>query len=126
MRILPSFHAVFRRGWEFAQLGEARDPDDCPMVSLAGQKGRGGIEHTEGCGHSIGGDTWEDALSLRNRSRSILGRFGQLTFHAPLIKGEVNDSERIRGVNVDQILYLNLHFLFAFLCTYDSRPCFSG
>lgn len=39
------------------------DDEDCPVVCLAGQKGRNkGIEHTEGCGHSIGWDIWEDTL----------------------------------------------------------------
>jgi hypothetical protein len=48
---------------EFARLGEVRDVEDCPVVCLAGQNGRTkGIEHTEGCGHSIGWDIWEDTL----------------------------------------------------------------
>jgi hypothetical protein len=48
---------------EFARLGEVRDVGDCPVVCLAGQTGRNmGIEHTEGCGHSIGWDIWEDTL----------------------------------------------------------------
>ena len=33
------------------------------VVSLARQNGREeGNEHAEGCGHSIGGDNWEDTL----------------------------------------------------------------
>ena len=45
---------------EFAHLDMAMD---CPVVCLAGQAGReGGIEHAEGCGHSIGWDIWEDIL----------------------------------------------------------------
>ncbi len=48
---------------EFARLSEVRDAGDCPVVCLAGQKGREeGIEHAEGCGHSIGWDIWEDNL----------------------------------------------------------------
>jgi CBS domain-containing protein len=51
---------------EFARLGEVRDAEDCPVVCLAGSNGPNGrtkgIEHTEGCGHSIGWDIWEDAL----------------------------------------------------------------
>ena len=48
---------------EFARLSEVRDAEDCPVVCLAGQKGREeGIEHAEGCGHSIGWDIWEDNL----------------------------------------------------------------
>ncbi|KAI9455897.1 hypothetical protein BJY52DRAFT_1224425, partial [Lactarius psammicola] len=48
---------------EFARLGVVRDREDCPVVCLAGQNGRGeGIEHAEGCGHSIGWDIWEDTL----------------------------------------------------------------
>jgi hypothetical protein len=48
---------------EFARLGEVRGAEDCPVVCLAGQEGRNkGIEHTEGCGHSIGWDIWEDTL----------------------------------------------------------------
>ena len=46
---------------EFARLNKAADDDDCPVVCLAGQAGReGGVEHTEGCAHSIGWDIWED------------------------------------------------------------------
>ena len=48
---------------EFARLCEVRDSDDCPVVCLAGQKGWDeGIDHAEGCGHSIGWDIWEDTL----------------------------------------------------------------
>ncbi len=46
---------------EFERLTMVRDEKDCPVVCLAGQNGRGeGIEHAEGCGHSIGWDIWED------------------------------------------------------------------
>ncbi|KAI0003836.1 hypothetical protein BJV74DRAFT_985566 [Russula compacta] len=45
---------------EFAHLDMAID---CPVVCLVGQAGReGGIEHAEGCAHSIGWDIWEDTL----------------------------------------------------------------
>ena len=47
----------------FARLSVVRDREDCPVVCLAGQNGREeGIEHAEGCGHSIGWDIWEDTL----------------------------------------------------------------
>jgi len=46
---------------EFARLSEVRDAEDCPVLCLAGQRGiNEGIEHAEGCGHSIGWDIWED------------------------------------------------------------------
>ena len=48
---------------EFARLSEVGDAEDCPVVCLAGQREIGeGIEHAEGCGHSIGWDIWEDTL----------------------------------------------------------------
>ncbi|KAI0003835.1 hypothetical protein BJV74DRAFT_489069 [Russula compacta] len=48
---------------EFAHFNKLIDIDDCPVVCLAGQAGReGGIEHAEGCAHSIGWDIWEDTL----------------------------------------------------------------
>ncbi|KAH9057343.1 hypothetical protein EDB87DRAFT_1632065 [Lactarius vividus] len=48
---------------EFSRLSEVRGAEDCPVVCLAGQRGREeGIEHAEGCGHSIGWDIWEDTL----------------------------------------------------------------
>ncbi|KAH9163054.1 hypothetical protein EDB89DRAFT_2234457 [Lactarius sanguifluus] len=45
---------------EFSQLSEVRGAEGCPVVCLAGREE--GIEHAEGCGHSIGWDIWEDAL----------------------------------------------------------------
>ncbi|KAH8983050.1 hypothetical protein EDB86DRAFT_3085690 [Lactarius hatsudake] len=48
---------------EFSRLSGVRDAEDCPVVCLAGQSGREeGIEHAEGCGHSVGWDIWEDTL----------------------------------------------------------------
>ncbi|KAH9013223.1 hypothetical protein EDB85DRAFT_1899847 [Lactarius pseudohatsudake] len=48
---------------EFSQLSEVRGAEGYPVVCLAGQSGREeGIEHAEGCGHSIGWDIWEDTL----------------------------------------------------------------
>ncbi|KAH8983044.1 hypothetical protein EDB86DRAFT_3085686 [Lactarius hatsudake] len=48
---------------EFSQLSEVKGAERCPVVCLAGQSGREeGIEHAEGCGHSIGWDIWEDNL----------------------------------------------------------------
>ena len=48
---------------EFAHFSKLIDVDDYPVVCLAGQAGRaGGIEHVEGCAHSIGWDIWEDTL----------------------------------------------------------------
>lgn len=48
---------------EFARLSVTRDGADCPVLCLAGQYGsEEGIEHAEGCGHSIGWDIWEDTL----------------------------------------------------------------
>ena len=45
---------------EFAHFSKLIDVDDYPVVCLAGQAG--GIEHAEGCAHSIGWDIWEDTL----------------------------------------------------------------
>ncbi|KAH9051315.1 hypothetical protein EDB83DRAFT_2293892 [Lactarius deliciosus] len=48
---------------EFSRLSGVRDAEDCPVVCLAGQRGREeGIEHAEGCGHLVGWDIWEDTL----------------------------------------------------------------
>ncbi|KAH9035832.1 hypothetical protein EDB84DRAFT_1577900 [Lactarius hengduanensis] len=48
---------------EFSRLSGVKDAEDCPVVCLAGQRGREeGIEHAEGCGHSVGWDIWEDTL----------------------------------------------------------------
>jgi hypothetical protein len=48
---------------DFARLSEVGDAEDCPVVCLAGQRGISeGIEHAEGCGHSIGWEIWEDTL----------------------------------------------------------------
>lgn len=48
---------------EFARLSEVGGVEDCPVLCLAGQREIGeGIEHAEGCGHSIGWDIWEDTL----------------------------------------------------------------
>jgi hypothetical protein len=46
---------------EFARLSEIGDAEDCPVVCIAGHRDISeGIEHTEGCGHSIGWNIWED------------------------------------------------------------------
>lgn len=59
---LPGMVVVDNDG-EIARLSVTRNGEDCPVVSLAGQNGRvEGIEHAEGCGHSIGWDIWEDTL----------------------------------------------------------------
>jgi len=47
---------------EFARLSEVGDTEDCPVLCIAGPGQRGINEHTEGCGHSIGWDIWEDTL----------------------------------------------------------------
>ncbi|KAH8978667.1 hypothetical protein EDB92DRAFT_2095699 [Lactarius akahatsu] len=48
---------------EFSRLSGVGNAEDCPVVCLAGQMGREeGIEHAEGCSHSVGWDIWEDTL----------------------------------------------------------------
>jgi hypothetical protein len=48
---------------DFARLDMVLDEGSCPVVCLAGSCGKEeGIEHVEGCAHSIGWDTWDDAL----------------------------------------------------------------
>ncbi|KAH8984102.1 hypothetical protein EDB92DRAFT_2117216 [Lactarius akahatsu] len=60
---VSSGYMIVDDGDEFAQSTEVRDAEDCPVVCLAGQKGRKeDIEYAEGCDHSVRWDIWEDTL----------------------------------------------------------------